>query len=98
MGHMQGLAALHLDKVVFRDLATATARYEAFSKKQADERIAKGDTNTTKDAFYFLQKGRDPQTGEGFTSHELVAEASLLILCGKRYPHHSLFSCAELSV
>jgi cytochrome P450 len=80
---MQGLASLHLDDIIFRDLAKANARYEAFSKKQADHRIARGDKVTTKDVFYFLQKGRDPETGEGFTLHELVAEASLLILGGK---------------
>lgn len=84
---MQGLAALQLDKIIFRDLVKANARYEAFSKKQADERIAKGDKIDTKDVFYFLQKGKDPETGEGFTLHELVAEASLLILGGKSSPH-----------
>lgn len=79
---MQIIAALQLDKVLFRDLARANARYEAFSKKQADERILKGDKLDTKDVFYFLQKGTDPETGEGFTLHELVSEASLLILGG----------------
>ena len=82
---MQGLASLHLDKILFRDLATANTRYEAFSKKQADRRIARGAKINTKDVFYFLQKGKDPETGEGFTLHELVAEASLLILGGKIY-------------
>ncbi|MCJ1261249.1 hypothetical protein MMC22_001113 [Lobaria immixta] len=82
IGHMQIIAALQLDKILFRDLARANARYEAFSKKQADERILKGDKLDTKDVFYFLQKGTDPETGEGFTLHELVSEASLLILGG----------------
>lgn len=80
---MQGIAALQLDKILFRDLARANARYEAFSKKQADERILKGDKLDTKDVFYFLEKGTDPNTGEGFTLQELVSEASLLILGGK---------------
>lgn len=88
---MQGIAALQLDKILFRDLATANARYEAFSKKQADERILKGDKLETKDVFYFLQKGRDPETGEGFTLHELVSEASLLILGGKLTRLHLIF-------
>ena len=85
MGHMQGLASLHLDRILFRDLATANARYEAFSKKQADHRIDRGAKVNTKDVFYFLQNGKDPETGKGFTLHELVAEASLLILGGKNY-------------
>ena len=80
---MQGLATLQLDRILFRDLAAANARYEAFSKHQADERIAKGESLDAKDVFYFLQKGKHPETGEGFTLHELVAEASLLILGGK---------------
>lgn len=56
---------------------------------QADQRIAKGDKVRIKDVFYFLQKGKDPETGEGFTLHELVAEASLLILGGRVFflPH-----------
>jgi hypothetical protein len=36
-----------------------------------------------KDVFYFLQKGRDPETGAGFTPDALIAEASLLILGGR---------------
>ncbi|MCJ1364638.1 hypothetical protein MMC16_003752 [Acarospora aff. strigata] len=73
-------AALQLDKIILRDLVKANARYEAFSKRQADERIAKGDKVDTKDVLYFLQKAKDPYTGEGYTLHELVAEASLLVL------------------
>lgn len=80
---MQGIAALQLDKILFRDLARANARYEAFSKKQADECILKGNKLETKDVFYFLQRGTDPDTGKGFTLHELVSEASLLIIAGK---------------
>lgn len=82
IGHMQGIAALQLDKILFRDLARANARYEAFSKKQADECILKGNKLETKDVFYFLQRGTDPDTGKGFTLHELVSEASLLIIAG----------------
>ena len=85
---MQGLASLQLDKVLFRSLAAANARYEAFSKEQADHRIAKGDDVKVKDVFYFLQKGKDPETGQGFTMDELVAEASLLILGGKALLSH----------
>ena len=80
---MQGLASLQLDKILFRNLAAANTRYEAFSKEQADHRIAKGDKLKVKDVFYFLQKGKDPETGQGFTLDELVAEASLLILGGE---------------
>lgn len=86
---MQGLASLHLDKIIFRDLAIANDRYKAFSDKQASERIANADKVTVKDVFYFLQKGRDPETGEAFTLPELVSESSLLIVGGM---HHLLAS------
>ena len=77
---MQGLASFHADNLFFRDLAAANVQYKTFSKKQADDRIAKGDKINTKDVFYFLEKSRDRETGEGFTLDELVAEAGLLIL------------------
>ena len=82
---MQGLANLHLDKILFRDLAAANSRYEEFSKKQAEHRIARVAEVNTNDVFHFLQKGKDPETGEGFTLQELVSEASLLILEGESY-------------
>lgn len=82
LGHMQWLASLNLDKIFFRKLAAANDRYEAFSREMAFERMAKGDNVKVKDVFYFLQKGRDPVTGAGFTQDELIAEASLLILGG----------------
>ena len=79
---MQGLASLHLDKIIFRDLAAANKRYEAFSDKQASERIANADKIKTRDIFSFLQKGQDPETGEAFSLPELISESSLLILGG----------------
>lgn len=85
MGHLPGLASIHLDRIVFHDLAAANKRYEAFSDKQARNRIANADKVTTKDVFYFLQNGRDLETGEAFTLPELVSESSLLILGGMHY-------------
>ena len=80
---MQGLASLYLDKIIFRDLAAANARVAAFSKDQADHRIAKGEEIDVKDVFYFLQRGMKSGIEEGFTMNESVAEVSLLILAGK---------------
>ena len=85
MGHMQGLASLHLDKIIFRDLAAANKRYEAFSDKQASERIANADKIKTRDVFSFLQRGQDPETGEKFSPPELISESSLLILGGTKF-------------
>lgn len=48
----------------------------------AFERMAKWDTVKVKDAFHFLQRGRDPITESGFTPEKLVSDVSLLILGG----------------
>ena len=84
LGHMQWLASLHLDQIFFRRLSAANDRYEAFSRNMALERSRKNDDKMeVKDAFYFLRKGRDHETGKSLTEQELIAEASLLILGGK---------------
>lgn len=82
MGHMQGLASLHLDKTIFRSLAATNKRYEAFSGQQASKRIANSDNITTRDVFSFLEKSQDPETGEKLSLPELISESSLLILGG----------------
>ena len=78
---MQGLAKLQMDRIIFPHLVAANHRYEAFSASQASKRIANKD-KSTRDVFYFLENGRDPETGEAFTLSELVSEASLLIVGG----------------
>ena len=49
---MQGLLKLHLDKILFRKLDTDMQRYLAFSKRQSDTRISKGDNVPIKDVFF----------------------------------------------
>ena len=61
---MQGLLALHLDKVLFRKLGSDMQRYQAFSKRQSDTRLSKGDNVPTKDVFSFLIDAKDPETGK----------------------------------
>ncbi|CAF9939407.1 hypothetical protein IMSHALPRED_001332 [Imshaugia aleurites] len=82
VAHMQGLLALHLDKVLFRRLDKDMQRYQAFSKRQSDTRVSKGDNVPIKDVFSFLIDAKDPETGSGFEMPELVGEASLLITGG----------------
>lgn len=60
---MQGLLSLHLDKILFRKLDREMQRYQAFSKRQHDTRIAKGDNVPIRDVFSFLIEARDPETG-----------------------------------
>ena len=61
---MQGLLALHLDKILFRELDKDMQRYQAFSKRQSDTRISKGDNVPIKDVFSFLIDAKDPETGK----------------------------------
>ena len=63
VAHMQGLLRLHLDKILFRKLDREMQRYQAFSKKQHDTRIEKGDNVPIRDVFSFLIEARDPETG-----------------------------------
>ncbi len=60
---MQGLLRLHLDKILFRKLDREMQRYQAFSKRQHDTRIGKGDNVPIKDVFSFLLGAKDPETG-----------------------------------
>lgn len=63
VAHMQGLLRLHVDKILFRKLDREMQRYQAFSKKQHDTRIAKGNNVPIRDVFSFLIEARDPETG-----------------------------------
>ena len=56
MGYMQSLASLYLDMIIFRDLAAANARVEAFSKEQADHRIAKGGQSMSRTSYTSFKK------------------------------------------
>lgn len=63
VAHMQGLLALHLDKILFRKLDKDMQRYLAFSKQQSDCRICKDDVPLN-DVFSFLIDAKDPETGK----------------------------------
>lgn len=63
MAHMQGLLRLRLEKVLFRSLDREMQQYQAFSKKQYDTRIEKGENISVRDVFSFLTEARDSETG-----------------------------------
>ena len=56
--------------------------FKSLSEKQAETRMKKGQNIALKDVFYHLIKAKDPETGEGFSVSELVAEAGVLIIAG----------------
>ncbi|KAI0391226.1 cytochrome P450 [Xylariaceae sp. FL0594] len=81
-GTMRLVEKLHLDKVLFRRIATGRAKYMAYSKAQLTERTKLGDDTDRRDFFYHLLKARDPETGQGFAMPELWGESNLLIIAG----------------
>ncbi|KAI1647477.1 cytochrome P450 [Daldinia loculata] len=81
-GTMSAVGKLHLDKILFRRIATGRAKYMAYSKAQLAERTNLGDDSDRRDFFYHLLKARDPETGQGFATSELWGESNLLIIAG----------------
>ncbi|KAI1661842.1 cytochrome P450 [Daldinia decipiens] len=81
-GTMSAVGKLHLDKILFRRIATGRAKYMAYSKAQLAERTKLGDDTDRRDFFYHLLKARDPETGQGFAMTELWGESNLLIIAG----------------
>ena len=80
---MPSLLKLRLDGILFRKLIKGIRRYQAFSKAQLDERIRRASSDKKIDMFSSLLEAIDPETGEGFTTAELVSESSLLIIAGE---------------
>ena len=81
VGYMQIILKLQMDKWLFTSLDKDLKRYEAFSKAQSDERMKT--EPKTRDAFSFLLEAKDPETGQKFTTDEMISEAGLLITAGK---------------
>ncbi|KAL7619359.1 hypothetical protein AAE478_009896 [Parahypoxylon ruwenzoriense] len=77
-GTMPLVGKLHLDKALFRKIATGREKYMAYSKAQLTERTKFGDDTDRRDFFYHLLKARDPETGLGFATPELWGESNLL--------------------
>ncbi|KAF2117998.1 benzoate 4-monooxygenase cytochrome-like protein P450 [Lophiotrema nucula] len=72
----------HLDKILFRKIASQRGRYMQYSKSQALERTKLGLDVDRKDFFYHLLNAKDPETGNGFSIDELWGESNLLIIAG----------------
>lgn len=72
----------HIDKILFRKIASMRERYMKFSKAQAAERMKMGSEVDRKDFFYYLLKAKDPETGASFGVSELWGESNLLIIAG----------------
>lgn len=63
VAHMRTMLNFHLEKLVFAPLASEMRRYMAFSKKQSNTRVERGNNVPIKDVFSFLIDAKDPETG-----------------------------------
>ena len=77
---MHGLLKFGLDELLFWQLIQGGCRLNVLNKSVSDWRIAQGDSLPRRDLFAALLEARDPQTGQGFSHEEIVAEAGLLII------------------
>lgn len=78
---MPAILKVKLDRVLFRKLINGVKDFQALSKAQSDWRLAHRH-DAKKDLFASLIEARDPETGDGITEEEIVAEAGSLLLAG----------------
>lgn len=81
-GQMPLLQTLNLASVALSNLKSLRAKQVEFCKRMLGKRLALGTTSGRKDVFHFLLEAKDPQTGEGFTNAELMAESTSLLGAG----------------
>lgn len=79
-GHMPSILTFKIDKIFFSELVRGTFEFQALSKAQSDWRRAA--PQKYNDLFAAILGAKDPETGKGFTTEELVAEAGLFIVAG----------------
>ncbi len=87
IGAVPALAHSGLEKVLppFKKLALHRQQYFAFGKKHVMARLgdlADAVESSKKDIFSLLLRAKDPETGEGFSTPELLMEGNTLIVAG----------------
>ncbi|KAH8430736.1 cytochrome P450 [Aspergillus melleus] len=82
-GQLPILRKFGLDTYLRRGTAASRERQIRFSRKQLADRLAIDSEKTQRrDIIYYLQKARDPETGEAYSQPELISEATLLMGAG----------------
>ena len=79
---MPWLLHLKLDWTFFRARIDGVLTFRAVSDAKAKQRIAEGSPSGEPDIFASLLNAKDPETGQGFTTEELVSEGGLMIVAG----------------
>lgn len=93
-GQMPILRRLGIDKYMRMGTAANRKRQIAFSQQQLATRLG-SNPNNRHDIVYYLQKARDPDTGEGYSQQELISEVTLLLGAGASCPCASYIYCAS---
>lgn len=60
----------------------AQKRFVEYARSQTLERLDAGVSEDRKDVFYYLLNAKDPETGSGLSTTELLSEAATLIVAG----------------
>jgi cytochrome P450 len=83
-GQMPILGRLNLSTVFTRAHKERRAKQFGFLRAKLQKRLALGpDSEGRRDIIYYLQQGKDSQTGQGYTEAELMGEAALLLGAGE---------------
>lgn len=78
------ISLLKLDLLFLGRFITSIRRFVEYSRGVATER-AQLDTLTSKDSkdfFHYITAAKDPDTGEGLSEAQVIAESALLIIAG----------------
>jgi cytochrome P450 len=76
---MPELLIFRLEKILFRNLTAAIARFTSLSASTLQWRFTRENCN---DLFSALLQARDDKAGKGFSTDQLVAEAGLFTIAG----------------
>ncbi|RAH79464.1 benzoate 4-monooxygenase cytochrome-like protein P450 [Aspergillus japonicus CBS 114.51] len=81
-GQMPWLRRIGFDQYLRMGTAADRERQIAFSRQQLTARLAATPSTARRDIIYYLQQARDPETGEGYSTQELISESTLLLGAG----------------
>jgi len=74
---------LNLNRLFFSSIEPLTRQYTRLGLAMAVKRTDNAEAYLRKDIMSFLLAAKDPETGKGFSKHELWAESNLIIGAGQ---------------
>ncbi|KAI9699564.1 MAG: hypothetical protein M1820_007062 [Bogoriella megaspora] len=91
-GQMPLLGRFNLSSALFRNAHGERRKKQfAFLRNQLQRRLALGSKGKDrKDTIHYLQRAKDPETGQGYSEKELMGEAALLLGAGSDTANTSL--------